>query len=229
MAPELDTHPYRNEMVVYAHIHGLAVDKGFDVNAHGPLLKPGRAFLLRIQKHMMALYKKDKTKNVQYKKIKASGILDAPTRLVLLPPVPFGTTVANWCLHEVGVHEVPWGSNSGARVHYYQTSTGDYNDAWCASFRSKALQECGYNGPVSARAWAFDDIGIRISNGAQHIGSAVVGDAVTFDIGDGHIGTFLGYDSKTEMVKTVDGNTGDQVAVRERSFSVIRCITRQGK
>lgn len=227
MAPTLDTHPYRNEMVVYAHVHGLAVEKGFDVNQHGPLLKPGRAFLLRIQKHMMALYKKDKVKWAAYKKVKATGVLDAATRPALLPPVSFGTEVANWCLHEVGVHEVPWGSNSGARVHYYQTSTGDYNDAWCASFRSKALQECGYKGKVSARAWDFDNIGVRISNGSAGISQAQVGDAVTFDIGDGHIGTYLGHDAS--YVKTVDGNTGDQVAVRERPLTLIRTITRQGK
>lgn len=227
MAPTLNTKPYRNEMVVYAHVHGLKVEPGFDVNSSAPLAKPGRAFLLREQKHMMALYKQDKKKNVQFKKIKASGVLDAPTRAVLLPPISFGEEVAHWCLNEVGVHEVPWGSNSGARIHYYQTSTGDYNDAWCASFRSKALQECGYKGPVSARAWAFDDIGVRISTLLHGLEHAQVGDAVTFNIGDGHIGTYLSHDNSN--VKTVDGNTSDQVAVRERPLSVIRTITRQGK
>lgn len=227
MAPTFDTHPYRNEMAVYAHIHGLPVQKGFDVNSHAPLAKPARAFLLRIQKHMMALYKKDKVKWAAYRKVKATGLLDGFTRPALLPPITFGETVAHWCLKEVGVHEVPWGSNSGARVRWYQTATGDYNDAWCASFRSKALRENGYKGPVSALAWAFDNIGTRISTLDHSISLAKVGDAVTFNIGNGHIGTYLSHTSS--MVKTVDGNTSDAVAVRERPLSDIRTITRQGK
>lgn len=226
MAP-IDTHPYRLEMNTFAKIHGLKPQKGFDTSLHGPLAKPGRAFLLRIQKQMIALYKSDKKKWAAYAKVKPTSTLDAFTRPALLPPINFGQQVANKLLSQVGVHEVPWGSNSGAQVRVYESSTGGYGEPWCASFRSWGLQECGYKGPVSAMAWAFDNIGVRISDGSLHIANAQVGDAVTFEIGTGHIGTYLSHDSVN--VKTVDGNTSDAVAVRERPLSLIRTITRQGK
>jgi hypothetical protein len=226
MAP-IDTHPYRLEMNTFAKIHGLKAQKGFDTSLHGPLAKPGRAFLLRIQKQMIALFKTDKKKWAAYAKVKPTSTLDAPTRAALLPPITFGEQVAHKLLSQVGVHEVPWGSNSGAQVRVYESPTGGYGEPWCASFRSWGLQQCGYTGTVSARAWAFDDIGVRISNGTDHIANAQVGDAVTFNIGDGHIGTYLSHTATS--VKTVDGNTSDEVAVRERPLSVIRFITRQGK
>lgn len=36
---------------------------------------------------------------------------------------------------QLGVHEVPWGSNDGPRVRVYQGSTGAYRAPWCASFQ----------------------------------------------------------------------------------------------
>lgn len=215
----LDTHPYRLAMVVYAHQHSLPVEKGFDTAPHGTLGLPGRRFLRRVGNHMVASHKLAAKYN--------DGTLNTHMQHALVPPLKFGEAVAHWCLKEVGVHEEPWGSNTGPRVAWYQTATGDYHDAWCASFRSKALRENGYTGPVSARAWDFDNIGTRISTLAHSINLAEVGDAVTFNIGAGHIGTYLSHTSS--MVKTVDGNTSDAVAVRERPLTVIRTITRQGK
>lgn len=215
----LDTHIYRLAMVVYAREHNLAPEKGVDVTLHGPLGKPFRRLLKRVQDHLVARGK--------LKAKYADGTLNTATQKLLVPPLAFGDQVAHWCLKEVGVHEVPWGSNDGVRVRYYESFTGGYGEPWCASFRSAALRECGYKGPVSARAWDFDHIGTLISTGAQHIGLAKVGDAVTFNFGAGHIGTYLSH--RTGFVKTVDGNTSDQVAVRERPFSEIQTITRQGK
>lgn len=71
----LDTHPYRVEMVAYAAKHDLAYEKGFSPAPSGPLLGPGRAFLQRIQRHMVATKK--------YPKVKVTGILDAATRAAL--------------------------------------------------------------------------------------------------------------------------------------------------
>lgn len=215
----LDTHPYRLAMHVYQVAWKLAPEKGFDTAPHGSLGLPGHRLLTRIQQNMHAR----KVLPEHY----IDGVLNAPTRKLLIPPITFGEAVAHWQLGEVGVHEVPWGSNTGPRVSYYQSFTGDYHDAWCASFRSAALRVNGYKGTVSARAWAFDDIGMRVSTLDKSIGAAMVGDAVTFNIGDGHIGTYLSHTSS--MVKTVDGNTSDAVAIRERPLSLIRCITRQGR
>lgn len=208
----MDTHPYRQAMVAYAHVHELAPQKGFDVGRHGPLLLPGRKFLARITAHMVASGK--------FPKVKQSWVLSEAVRDALIPPMTFGEKVAHTLLSQVGIHEIPWGSNRGPEIHVYEASTGGYGEPWCASFRSWGCRKNGYTGPVSARAWDWDNFGMRVD-----LADAQVGDAVTFNIGDGHIGTYLSH-TKT-LVQTVDGNTSDQVAVRERPVSVIRAITRQ--
>jgi hypothetical protein len=76
----LDTHPYRAYMVRYAAFHGLAYEEGFDPSLHGPLGVPGRNFLNRIQKHMVA--------DGKFKKVRVTGILDEPTRDALAPDRP---------------------------------------------------------------------------------------------------------------------------------------------
>lgn len=78
--PKLDTHPLRVQMVAYAAFHGLAHEPGFDPSLRGSLGVPGRRFLLRIQKHMVA--------DGKFKKVKATGILDQPTRDALTPDRP---------------------------------------------------------------------------------------------------------------------------------------------
>lgn len=209
----MDTKPYRQAMVAYAKVHELAkAPKGYSTTAHGRLLIPGRSFLLRITAHMAASGK--------YPKVKRTAILSKAVREALIPPQTFGEKVAQTLLSQVGVHEVPWGSNRGEMVHEYQAATGGFGGPWCASFRAWGCRKNGYTGPVSAWAWDWDNFGKRVK-----LEDAEVGDAVTFNIGDGHIGTYLSHDAK--MVKTVDGNTSDAVAVRERPHSVIREITRQ--
>ena len=76
----LDTHPYRVWMVQYAAFHGLAYEEGFDPSLHGSLGEPGRRFLLRIQKHMVASGK--------FPNVTTSGLLDGPTREALAPDRP---------------------------------------------------------------------------------------------------------------------------------------------
>lgn len=81
----LDTHPFRVLMVQYAAHHGLAYEEGFDPGGTGPLGAPGREFLLRVQKHMVALEKKGRR---VYPKVTTSGLLDEATREALLPDRP---------------------------------------------------------------------------------------------------------------------------------------------
>lgn len=210
----LDTHPYRLAMESYRREWGLEKEKGFETAPHGPLKGPGHRLLMREQTNMVAR----KILPAKY----VDGILNEPTRKILIPPITFGEAVAHTALSQVGVHEVPWGSNTGPEVRIYQSITGGYYEPWCASFVSWALAENGYKGRVSARAWDWEDIGTKVS-----LASAKVGDIVPFNIGDGHVGIYLSHTST--MVKTVDGNTSDQVAVRERPLSVIRAITRHGR
>ena len=211
----LDTHPYRVRMRTYQIEHGLAPERGFDVTRHGPLLGPGRRLLWRITGHMAA--------SKRYPKVtKRTSLLTDAVRDALIPPLTFGQKVARTQLAEVGVHEIPWGSNRGARVEVYQHVTGTVGLAWCAAFRSWACRENGYRGKVSARAYDWLDIGTRIPT-AQ----AAEGDAVIFKIGDGHIGTVLEVDHHAGTVKSVDGNTSDEVAVRVRPLAVVAGFTRQ--
>jgi hypothetical protein len=44
---------------------------------------------------------------------------------------------------ELGVREVPFGSNRGPRVRQYQSSTGAYGAAWCVSFLQWGFQQVG--------------------------------------------------------------------------------------
>lgn len=215
----MDTHPYRLAMLAYQREWGLAAEKGFDTAPEGPLGIPGRNLLRREQANMVARHKKSPGDTPELAKVKVSGILDAPTRAVLVPPITFGQSVANRGLSQVGVHEVPWGSNTGPQVSVYQSVCDAYHEPWCACFVSWCLVEEGYRGKVSARAWDWADIGTPVD-----LADAQVGDIVPFNIGDGHVGIYLSHTATD--VKTVDGNTSDQVAVRERPISIIRAITR---
>lgn len=213
----INTHPYRLAMEAYRIEYHLANEHGWTTAGTGPLGIPGRNLLRRIGNNMVAR----KVLNTKYN----DGTLNTHMQAALIPPLTFGEKVAQHALSQQGVHEVPWGSNNGPQVRVYEATTGGYGEPWCASFRSWACRQAGYKGEVSATAWAWDNIGTRISTGHTSIGSAQEGDAVTFQIGTGHIGTYLSHDSSG--VKTVDGNTSDEVAVRVRSLSLIRAITRQ--
>lgn len=81
----LDTHSFRAWMVQYAAFHGLAYEEGFDPSLHGALGIPGRSFLNRIQKHMVALKKSGRR---VYPHVRVTGILDEPTRTALAPDRP---------------------------------------------------------------------------------------------------------------------------------------------
>ena len=206
-----NTQPYRRAMLGYQHEHGLAPEKGFDANRRGPLGRPARNLLRRVQANMEA------TGN--YPNVMPTGVLDKPSREALVPPRTLGDVAVHYALREVGVHESPWGSNAGPRIHTYQSVTGAYNAAWCASFVSWCYRQAGYRGTVTAGAWAWENLAPRVV-----LELARPGDPVIFNIGTGHIGLYLSHNSMD--VKTVDGNTSDQVAVRDRPLADIRTIIR---
>lgn len=210
------TKKWRRAMSAYQHTHGLAPEKGFTVNTNKPLGKPARRLLKRIQNNLVAR----KLLGEKY----ANGYLNKPTRKILIPPVAalsVGDRAVRYALSQTGVHESPWGSNSGFDVRRYQSSTGAYHAPWCASFCWYCWQRVGYKGSVSAGAWnSTDTIGTPVAKYTE----AKPGDLVSFNIGDGHVGLFLSHSDT--MVKTVDGNTNNEVAVRERPIEVIHAITR---
>lgn len=211
----LDTKRWRILGVAYAHENGLAPphdvpeERGFDVHSHAPLGKPGHHFFSRIQRHMHA---------AGHKNVRVTGKIDAPTRAVLEPPLTRGELVARWQLTQVGVHEVPWGSNRGAQIRVYQSATGAYGLAWCASLQSYANRKFGYDGPISARAYDWLTFGTEVPHA-----SAKVGDPVVIKHGDGHIGCFLNV-QPDGSIRMVSGNTHDSVAIGDYPSSISHVI-----
>lgn len=211
----------------YANKHELAKpgkypkEKGITAESNLPPGKPYRAFLLRIQKHMHELH----PKNFPVKYV--DGKFNRPTRRILAPPTPvtFGQRLVKWAIKEIGVHEDPWGSNGGKRILWYQSATGAYWDAWCASFISKGARELGYKGRVSAGAW---DLTMNCGRRIASIEYAKPGDAVSLRPGKGHVGILLRYNRSVGTVTLIAGNTGDSVKQRDYPISQIHSICRLG-
>lgn len=205
-----NTHKWRRAMEGYRRDQGLGKEEGFTVETAKPLGKPARRLLRRIQKNMLAR-KLIKLEDVD-------GTLNEHTQNILLPPLTMGDKAIAYAMTQIGVHESPWGSNSGADVTRYQTSTGAYHTFWCASFVWYCWQKAGYKGPTSAGAWyTTDHIGLKVL-----LKAAKPGDPVSFNIGDGHVGLYTHHDS--QYVYTIDGNTDNQVANRKRSINLIHSI-----
>lgn len=191
----------------------LPQEHGWAVETIKPLGKPGRHLLKRVQDYFVA----EKLMLPKY----ADGTLNSKTQALLLPPLTAADKAVNYALSQVGVHESPWGTNRGADIHRYQSSTGAYGEAWCASFFWYCWQKAGYTGRTSAGAWnTTDAYGKHVAS----INQAKRGDGVSFNTGEGHIGMYLSHDA--HEVTTVDGNTSDQVAVRKRPLSMIHSICR---
>lgn len=209
----IDTKPYRAAMRHYRLTHELEDEPGFVVDSHLPLSGPASRLLEREQKHMHA------QKKLAERWI--DGHLNAPTRKILIPPLPpltMADKAVKAAMRELGVHEEPWGSNAGPRVHWYQESTGAFNTYWCASFFWKMWQQAGYTGHTSAGAWdTTDHYGQRLT-----LAQFVPGCGVSFNIGTGHIG--IGLAIIGNQVKSLDGNTSDEVAIRLRPVSEIHSI-----
>jgi hypothetical protein len=120
-------------------------------------------------------------------------------------------------LSQLGVHEVPDGSNRGPRISYgsggfgpYQGATGAYGAAWCASFQVWAVHAAGYG-------WVGDrSAGVLYIEGWAHArgyiqATAKVGDLVAYLDDGGHIGYVVKVTASGYV--EVSGNTGN--AVRE--------------
>lgn len=58
---------------------------------------------------------------------------------------------------EVGVHEVPLGSNSGSRVRQYQSATGAYGAPWCVSFAQWVFKQAKVRSPLAWHGPIADD------------------------------------------------------------------------
>jgi hypothetical protein len=192
-----------------ARSNKIIVPKGFKPDT--PYVgKPARGLLRQMQEKA---------------KIPITGKFDRRTLRVLFPPT-FRTRAFRVAHSQLGVHEVPMGSNDGPQVNEYQSATGAYNQAWCASFVSWVCRkvEKGFplpGSPALADAWA--DAARSGKHPRLHsIGKLGVrkGDMVTYDWGGNgnadHIGFFQGWVVPFVSFRAVEGNTGDGVRVETR-------------
>jgi len=123
---------------------------------------------------------------------------------------------------ELGVKEVPMGSNWGPRVSQYLKAAGiTFPAAWCASFITWCFDKAGkkitFPGPALVQDW---------DNWAAKNGEVVTrpfkGDLVTFDWNGDHWFDHIGIVEKVlalrpfnvYLFQSIEGNSGDQVARR---------------
>jgi hypothetical protein len=164
-----------------------------------------------------------------------TGKFDKRTLRVLFPPT-FRVKVFRVAHGELGVQEVPLGSNTGPRVRVYQSVTKAYKQPWCASFASWCCRQVEGDFPLPAYAADVTAWTNAAKSGThprlKKIGklAARKGDIVTFDWDkDGepdHIGFFQGWIVPLVSFKAVEGNTGDGVRVESRWFAQVKTFIR---
>lgn len=120
---------------------------------------------------------------------------------------------------ELGVHEIPDGSNDSPRIRVYQAVTGAFRAPWCASFSMWVMQQARIGFPKTAWSGAIADN----SAGVFHIVDWARGHGwlmaipkpaylVAFTDRLGHIGIVERVDQTGFL--SLEGNSGN--AVRER-------------
>jgi hypothetical protein len=112
-------------------------------------------------------------------------------------------------LHEVGVREIPDGSNDGPRVHQYQAVTGAFRAPWCASFDQWVAKTAGYGTFADDSAYVpyIHDYAYRH---AWLRAIPIPGALVMFGSDFHHIGIVVRIDAAG--VQTVEGNYANSVA-----------------
>lgn len=146
------------------------------------------------------------------------------------------TQLIEVALSQVGVEEIPRGSNRGEKVEEYMKATGTIPPAaWCGCFAAWCFKEAGYklDKPwllAAARNWFKDST--KLIKDKKDIQPGDV-----FGIHNAKLGRIahVGIIEKVEngMLYTIEGNTNDEgsregyeVAKRKRSISKVAAIAR---
>jgi len=134
--------------------------------------------------------------------------------------------------NEIGVKEIPKGSNRGPRVDQYQDAKGQY---WCAHFVSWCFEQSG-GSPFGHKGWVEGLRRWAKSKGVYIPASEAIpesGDIFTMARYDkkgklvgGHTGFVDRYNAKTRYFTSIEGNSKDSVKSGRRSLSSIDGIIR---
>lgn len=184
--------------------------------------------------------------------------LPGPMSVPPQPPMTMASTAPSFrgqvalsiAIGEVGVKEVPSGSNrgpcaSGATRGCVDAYTSGRAEPWCAHFVSWSFEQTGFSpfGHIAAvstlRSWGR-------SQGWYVERAAVDRDEFTPLAGDiftkpryegsgpqrrlvgGHTGFVVRYDPASQLLETVEGNTSDRVQMRSRSLGELDGFIRIG-
>lgn len=131
------------------------------------------------------------------------------------------TAIVAYARTLLGVHEVPAHSNDGPDVHRIQSSTGAYGTFWCVSFR----QYVDLHVLKSTYADRTAGVYYYAEYAARHghvIAKPVVGCAVCYHIGNGHMGTVATLHADGSF-DAIEGNEADAVRLVQRDPRQLRC------
>jgi hypothetical protein len=109
---------------------------------------------------------------------------------------------------ELGVREVPYGSNRGPRVRQYQSSTGAYGAAWCVSFLQWGFQQVGVPRIANRSAGVFYCVDWARRNGLLRY-SPKPGYLAAYMWSAGHIG--IVEDVSPGGFMAIEGNASNMV------------------
>jgi hypothetical protein len=141
---------------------------------------------------------------------------------------------------QVGVQEVPRGSNWGPVVSVYlRHARVNYPAPWCAAFVHYCLDSCGIANTVTAYAPSAQNAKHLVYARAHMLETPVAGDVFTIYFFSmkriAHCGFFQQQHNGSSFV-TIEGNTntdgsreGYEVARRIRSYHTIYSLSRWGR
>lgn len=217
----------KRRMVKWARTHGVEVPKG--LNTAWPHCGAAcRELIRRIERKAFGASQ-------------VSGVWSKRLGLLVQPRLSKRQHALKVAKAEIGVTEHPAGSNDGARVRQYQSTTGAYKQPWCASFQNWVLRQVGvrvehvnmaYCPSIVEAARAGRD-GLSVVSRSE----AEPGDWALFDWGhDGtsdHIGMLATRVGADGAFRAVEGNTsvdddsnGGAVMLRDRNAAQVLVFVR---